>query len=177
MKKTANGLVIVNQEQALKIIENLQKGICLLGDVGIGKTQVFKQAFENKNATIIGPMYTANYISALYNSEGMKGIHEKFKYQLEGRLGLVIDDIGTEVVSSNYGIKIDIIEWLILECYNVRTRIYLTSNLTLTSLTKRYGQRVIDRIKETTYVVVLEGKNYREENYANSEVELEKLLN
>jgi DNA replication protein DnaC len=184
MKKTENGLVIVNQEQALKILttKNTKKGITLLGNVGIGKSHLFKQVFFDaskgtSNYNMIPPMYTANAISAIYNSEGMEGIQKRFKYQLEGRQALVIDDIGTEVVSSNYGIKLDIIEWLILECYAADSTIYVTSNLTLDALTKRYGTRVIDRLKEKTFIIVLEGNSFREKSYNNTETEIEQLLN
>ena len=183
MRKTENGLVIVNQEQVSKILTNdtLKKGVTLLGNVGTGKSHLFKQVFFDAskgepNYHTTPPMHTANSISALYNSKGMEGIQKTFTYQLQGRQALVIDDIGTEVVSSNFGIKLDIIEWLILECYAAGTKIYTTSNLTLDALTKRYGSRVVDRLKEKTYIIVLEGQSFREKSYANTEAELESLL-
>ena len=184
MKKTENGLVIVNQEQVNKILTNdtIKKGVTLLGNVGTGKSYLFKQVFFDvskgeTNYDTTASMWTANAISALYNSKGMEGIQKTFTYQLQGRMPLVIDDIGTEVVSSNYGIKLDIIEWLILECYAAGTTIYTTSNLTLDALTKRYGSRVVDRLKEKTYIVVLQGESFREKSYANTEAELDSLLN
>lgn len=183
MKKTENGLVIVNQQQVTKILTNdtIKRGLTLLGNVGTGKSHLFKQIFFDaskgeSNYGSLPPMWTANAISALYNSKGMEGIQKTFTYQLQGRLALVIDDIGTEVVSSNFGIKLDIIEWLILECYAAGTTIYTTSNLTLDALTKRYGSRVVDRLKEKTFVVVLQGESFREKSYANTESELEALL-
>lgn len=178
MKKTENGLVILNQEQVLKVLKAEPKGMTLLGNVGIGKSWLFEQVFNNqkihgKQFEMVKPeMYTANDISAMYSEGGIKQIKETFKYELQGRQSLVIDDIGTEIMASNYGVKMDIIEWLILECYAAKTPIFTTTNLTLEALTKRYGSRVVDRLKEKTFVIVLEGNSFREEAYSKTEDEL-----
>ncbi len=175
MKKTDKGLVILNQEQVLKVLNGKPKGLTLLGNVGIGKSWIFEQVFANVNANKYSedpPMYTANSISSMYSSGGMELIKSTFKYQLQGRMPLVIDDIGTEIIGSSYGNKMDVVEWLILECYSAKTPIFTTTNLTLEALTKRYGTRVVDRLKEKTFVIVLEGKSFREETYKNTEVEL-----
>lgn len=183
MTKTTNGLVIVNQEQALKILNSKPKGITLLGNVGIGKSWIFEQVFTNMNEvgeynySELAPMYTANSISSMYSSGGMEQIMKVFKYQLQGRMPLVIDDIGTEILGSNYGNKMDVVEWLILECYSAKAPIFTTSNLTLEALTKRYGTRVVDRLKEKTYVIVLQGDSIREATYVNTEIELDSILN
>ena len=182
MKKTENGLVILNQEQVLKVLKAEPKGMTLLGPVGIGKSWLFEQVFKNVKTAdkysdfegVIPPMYTANDISSIYSDGGMEAILNKFKYQLQGRLALVIDDIGTELILGNYGNKMDVVEWLILECYAAKTPIFTTTNLTLEALTKRYGSRVVDRLKEKTFVIVLEGNSFREEAYANTELELQK---
>ena len=184
MKKTKNGLLVVNQEQALKVLESkkLNKGLTLLGNVGLGKSWLFEQVFHNEK--IHGKQYlmdkalmhTANSISAMYSEGGMELIRSTFNYQLQGRQPLVIDDIGTEIIGSSYGNKMDVIQWLILECYSANTPIYVTSNLTLDNLTKRYGNRVVDRLKEKTFVVMLEGKSFREETYLKSEDELELII-
>lgn len=178
MKKTDKGLVILNQEQVLKVLNGKPKGLTLLGNVGIGKSWLFEQVFHyekihGKQFDIIKPeMYTANEIASIYSLGGMEAILSKFKYQLEGRQPLVIDDIGTELILGNYGDKMDVVEWLILECYAAKTPIFTTTNLTLEALTKRYGTRVVDRLKEKTFVIVLEGKSFREESYKNTETEL-----
>ncbi len=181
MKKTDNGLVILNQEQVLKVLNAKPKGMTLLGNVGLGKSWLYDQVFDNQLGDKgfyenRAPMYTANSISGMYSSGGMELILQKFKYQLEGRQALVIDDIGTEIIGASYGTKMDIIEWLILECYAAKTPIFTTTNLTLDALTKRYGSRVVDRLKEKTFFIVLEGKSYREETYANTEQDLNVLL-
>ena len=178
MKKTDKGLIILNQEQVLKVLNGKPKGLTLLGNVGIGKSWIFEQVFTNINAggdynySEDPPMYTANSISSMYSSGGMELIKSTFKYQLQGRMPLVIDDIGTEIIGSSYGNKMDVVEWLILECYAAKTQIFTTTNLTLEALIKRYGTRVVDRLKEKTFVIVLEGKSFREETYKNTEVEL-----
>lgn len=183
MKKTKNGLAILNQEQVLKVLNSKPKGMTLLGNVGIGKSWLFEQVFRNVKGDkyqdfedLMAPMYTANDITSMYSEGGMKMIKEKFNYQLQGRQALVIDDIGTEIMASNYGVKMDIIEWLILECYAAKTPIFTTTNLTLEALSKRYGSRVVDRLKEKTFFIVLEGKSFREEAYVNTENELSDLI-
>lgn len=168
MEKTKNGTPIVNQEQLIKILKNSPKGVTVIGPVGTGKTWALKNSGISVTAS--------NNISALYASGGMEAIKDNFIYQLQGRSALVIDDLGTEMIMGNYGTKLDVIRWLILECYNVGTKMYFTSNLTLEELTERYGSRVVDRIKETTYIVVLKGESRREQIYQNTEEELDTIL-
>ena len=171
MKKTKNGTPTINQEQLIKLLKESPKGLTVLGPVGIGKSWAFEQVFKTPVK-----MWSANDISALYATKGMEGIQESFTYELQGRLPLVIDDIGTEIIMANYGVKLDVVEWLILQCYNTKTKMYFTTNLTLEALTERYGQRVVDRIKEITYIIVLEGDNHREAAYNKTEQELKNLL-
>ncbi len=171
MKKTENGTPIVNQKELIKLLKESPKGLNVLGPVGIGKSWAFEQVFKTSQK-----IWSANDISSLYARNGMQGIEDIFKYQLDGRLPLIIDDIGTEIIMANYGVKLDVVEWLILQCYNAKTKMYFTTNLTLDALTKRYGQRVVDRIKEVSYTVVLKGTNYREKEYKKSEQELDNLL-
>mgnify|MGYP002638350372 CR=1 FL=1 len=182
MRKTQNGLTILNQEQLLKVLKAKPKGITLLGDVGKGKSWLFEQVFFNVKSAdkdfdeLRAPMYTANDVAAIYASGGMEAILNKFSYQLQGRQALVIDDIGTELMLANYGVKVDIVEWLILECYAAKAPIFTTTNLTLDALTKRYGSRVVDRLKEKTFFIVLEGDSFRETAYKNSDAELETII-
>jgi len=168
MKKTNNGTPIVNQEQLIKILKNSPKGVTVLGPIGTGKTWAFRNS-----GIFVTP---ANKISGIYASGGMEEIKKEFQYALQGRAALVIDDLGTEMIMGNYGTKLDVVQWLILECYNVGTKMYFTTNLSLDELTERYGSRVVDRIKEQTYIVVLEGESRRELTYQNSEQELDAIL-
>lgn len=171
MKKTENGTPIVDQAQLVKLLKESPKGLTVLGPVGVGKSWAFEHVF-----TSTVKMWSANDISALYATQGMAGIQEKFRYQLKGSLPLVVDDIGTEIIMANYGVKLDMVEWLILQCYNAKTKMYFTTNLTLDALTERYGQRVVDRIKEVTYIIVLQGESRREATYNKAEKDLDLLL-
>jgi len=170
MRKTENGTPIVNQEQLIKILNNSPKGVTVLGPVGTGKTWALK------NADLKCGVTSANSISGMYASGGMEEVKKEFQYQLQGRLPLIIDDLGTEIIMGNYGTKLDVIQWLILECYNRGTKMYFTTNLTIEELTERYGVRVTDRIKESTYIIVLEGESRRELIYQNTEEELDTIL-
>ena len=49
MKKTDKGLVILNQEQVLKVLNGKPKGLTLLGNVGIGKSWIFEQVFRKSS--------------------------------------------------------------------------------------------------------------------------------
>ena len=84
--------ITVNQEQLTNILKNTDKGITLLGPVGVGKTYVFKNHFT----TNIPKMYSANDISAIMLKVVWKVLKKEFTYQLQGRVDLIIDDIGTE---------------------------------------------------------------------------------
>ena len=171
MKKTENGTPIVNQEQLIKILKNALKGVTILGPLGTGKTWALEHSDLEMRPC------SSNSISGTYASGGMEQIKKDFQYQLQGRLPLVIDDLGTEIIMGHYGVKLDVIQWLILECYGKGTKMYFTTNLTLEALTERYGPRVADRIKEDTYIVVLEGESRRELTYQNSEEDLDAILN
>ena len=177
MKKTENGTPIVNQEQLIKILKNSPKGVTVLGPVGTGKTWALKQ-WQNVTSNYENSfgITSANSISGMYAAGGMEEVKKYFQYQLQGRAPLVIDDLGTEIIMGNYGTKLDVIQWLILECYNKGTKMYFTTNLTLEALTERYGVRVTDRIKEDTYIIVLEGESRREQTYQNAEQELDTIL-
>ena len=170
MKKSENGTPIVNQEQLIKILKNSPKGVTVLGPVGIGKTWALK------NSDLECGVTSANNISGMYAAGGMEQIKKEFQYQLQGRLPLIIDDLGTEIIMGHYGVKLDVVQWLILECYNRGTKMYFSTNLSLEELTERYGVRVADRIKEDTYIIVLEGESRRQHTYQNAEEELDTIL-
>ena len=170
MRKTENGTPIVNQEQLIKILNNSPKGVTVLGPVGTGKTWALK------NSDLECGVTSANNISGMYAAGGMEQIKKDFQYQLQGRLPLIIDDLGTEIIMGHYGVKLDVVQWLILECYNRGTKMYFSTNLSLEELTERYGVRVADRIKEDTYIIVLEGESRRELIYQNTEEELDTIL-
>jgi hypothetical protein len=184
MKTTKTGLPIVNQEQLEKLLKDGTKGILCLGQVGVGKTEVFKKVFRKQDNEVIRQglrdlpaLITANQASTVYALHGTEGLSRVFDYQLQGRAPLILDDIGTELIQGNYGVKLDVIEWLILECYNVNAKMYLTTNLSLDELTGRYGIRVVDRLKERCYVVVLEGKSWRKESFDNNITQMQDDLN
>ena len=72
---------------------------------------------------------------------------------------LVLDDLGGENTEQNWvKAKVDSI---ITERYNRMKPVIITTNLSPTQLYEVYGARVLDRIKETTRIVIHAGKSLR----------------
>lgn len=142
---------------------SLQKGIYLYGNTGCGKT-VLMRGFR------MNPLRCYNQVSARHISERFASIDKKTggfnvieKYSREeepnyetkrfssNRLGLFIDDVGTEELAANYANKLDVIAQILLNRYDnrlPRNATHITTNLTVEAMEKSYGVRVRSRMKE-----------------------------
>ena len=74
---------------------------------------------------------------------------------------VLLDDIGAEPIFNNYGVKFDILGYLIDRRMQSRMRTHFTTNLSKADILKRYGGRVIDRIAEMCRSVEFPGKSRR----------------
>ena len=109
-------------------------GLLLHGDVGHGKTHLLK-------CLRAGKLYTAEMICDY-------GIAH-LSVWLEDTNGehIIIDDLGAEATTCEYGAKEDLMKKVIsrrAELRNVRT--YVTTNLDAAGIIARYGERIMSRL-------------------------------
>lgn len=191
MKRTETGLIKVDQQELETLIVKLykdktKKGLLVLGPVGVGKSTLMRKHLGNGT-----------------NSYNLQNVTDPANYQLEIRshlqsgvcetqvvvsnqesqyprkdvypIGVYIDDLGTDRSVNRYGNIIDPIEFAIQHLYNKEIRLWANTNLNLEELTDKYGPRIVSRLKEMCYVVVLDGPDYRDQ-LDNDTKEIEEIL-
>lgn len=155
-------------------IENpsLDKGILLAGSIGTGKTWMMK--IFSKNQKQVFAIQTAKVISELFGKDGEEGMHQfTICPQLpandatnffHSKLGLCVDDLGTEEIKIHFGNRKNVVGDLIeLRYSNKNTGItfHATTNLTGAQLKEFYGDRVTSRLRETMNIIELKGVDRR----------------
>ena len=123
-----------------------------MGKPGVGKTTIVKNEF--------GEGYSSNRIATHYMLKGIEGfVNPQGKLMFPAE---IIDDLGTEIVSSHYGNKLDLIPYLLQLNYEQGGKFTAyTTNLSYEELQERYGVRVVDRLQEKCYFFVLEDEPFR----------------
>lgn len=158
MKKTKEGIPVVNRQELNLILDRMQgkvsKGVVLMGKPGVGKTTIMKERCEGRL------MLSSNEIATYYMLDGIqKFVNPQAKLMFPVSC---IDDLGTEIISSNYGNKLDLIPYLIQLLYQQGGEfVFYTTNLSYEELKERYGARVVDRLQEKCYFFILEDEPFR----------------
>ncbi len=157
MKKNDIGIPIVTRKELNLILDRIKvkanaKGILIMGKPGTGKTTIAKQYWPD--------MVSSNQLATHYMLKGIEGF-----VNAQGQLMYpthAIDDLGTEVLPSHYGNRLDLVTYLIQTAYEQSRAFKMyTTNLNYTELVDRYGDRVVDRLKEKCYFFILEDTTFR----------------
>lgn len=153
---------------------SLDKGILLVGIPGVGKTHLMDFFKKNPRASYTVPtckliseryvqgwkrddMSTIEYYSTLHTAE----IGHPYNQE---HLGVCFGDLGAESESNNYGNKRNVIEEIVFNRYEYKFPFkftHFTSNFNLTMIGDKYGERMLDRLREMCNVLILEGESFR----------------
>ncbi len=147
--------------------EKSKRWLLLAGNMGTGKS-VFLRAIcsvigTNMNAATGFGWATPEVWTALRLSKESSEEREK----LANRAVMVIDDIGTEPrTMKDYGTETAPFAELVLQAYErAQTSdlpiLIMATNLNASELSQRYGDRVIDRLREMCEFVTFTGESFR----------------
>lgn len=157
---------------------NPNKGLLSMGDFGNGKTlnfRIYQYIYTKININVDGivfpPLQTVNddkfiicYVREIESKLKLEG--EIYIDKLCRVKTLVIDDLGDEKDDfKDYGTSrnpiVDVMRQRYDKMYTLGLRTHFTTNKNAKELKARYGDIVIDRIKEMTIQISVKGKSKR----------------
>ncbi len=153
---------------------SLNKGIMLIGNVGVGKTDLLKAFRKNKRQCFL-PV-TCNEVEEKCRDKGLRysetfagpvpGHGNTPQYFFQHQVGWMFDDLGTEGIIKEYGNQLEVMEKIIHMRYMLKEHVpfntmHLTTNIPVDDLEKRYGYRMRSRVREMFNVITLPGPDRR----------------
>lgn len=155
------GLVYFTKEDAIWLNEydviadwltdNKGRGLICIGNCGRGKTLI-----SGKIIPILLNHYCRKIVSC-YDAQQMNADIDAVKQKHI----IYIDDIGTESMSVKYGEKRLAFAELVDEAEKKGKMLIISTNLSLSDLRDKYGERTIDRLRAITTPVAFEGESLR----------------
>jgi len=131
---------------------NRGRGLFLYGNCGRGKSLLCRYVIP---AILLG--YYSRVVSVFDTPE----MNSRLDYVLSRNL-ISLDDIGTEEVCNVYGNKRMAFAEIMDAVEKHGKLVIISSNLTVSEMKKRYGDRVLDRIISTTQRILFEGDSLRQ---------------
>lgn len=152
----------------------LDKSLLLIGDVGVGKSSLFKIYQQIFHSFKILPAKQPEKDLSDYSDDRNVRFPAKHVLDLHGaacKKQTVIDDAGTETSELFlFKNKFTIMDEILYERYDLfvkeKIKTHFTSNLDTGALKDLYGERLFDRLKEMTTVITWQGKSLRGNNGA-----------
>lgn len=138
----------IEETKAVKACRRDERIVVLSGPPGVGKTVAASEAAMGGQFIKAAKLARTSY----YDDAAMQN--------LERPAMLVIDDLGTEYNDAK-GMFTAILDSLIDTRYAANLRTVITTNLNAKAFTERYGERVVDRIREAGSFVELAGNSMR----------------
>ena len=152
----------------IQIVEEGKKGIMLAGGIGSGKTTLMRLL----QFYYISTDYTFDIVSSMqimrdFATKGYDGLDRyinnttlnSYNVEVQNPRTICIDDVGIEIEVENYGNRLNPVEYILLERYelyqrcNIRT--HITTNYNKQHIKDRYSNRLISRIREMFQYVEL----------------------
>lgn len=155
---------------------NLQKGILLCGEVGVGKSktmEAFKEfvyvAAKRTNAEVKESyiIATANQVSEEWQDTGRVDRYLRNRNSFRGRpFNVCFDDLGMEPIPTTHmGTARNVLEYVLHERYRYfvkeGTRTHITTNLDTDAFAGLYGKATQDRLREMFNIVRWKGESRR----------------
>jgi DNA replication protein DnaC len=143
------------------------KGLLLTGPFGTGKTIILKgivqfiekyYSVKSLDKGISEPLYVLSHDMANYFTSD----NEYMINRMKNTSILAIDDVGYEsTMVKSYGTEIKPFEEIIMNRYDKKKNILISTNKTIDELGIIYGWHIYDRLKQMTYVVQFKGESKR----------------
>lgn len=133
------------------LTDNKGRGLLCLGNCGRGKTLICGKIIPvllNHYCHKIVSCYDAQQMNAQLDAIKQKHI-------------IYLDDIGTEFLSVKYGEKRLAFAELVDEAEKKGKLLIVTTNLSLSELKEKYGERTVDRLRAITTPIVFKGDSLR----------------
>ena len=133
------------------LVDNKGRGLLCLGNCGRGKTLICGKIIPillNHFCNKVVSCYDAQQLNA--NLDAVKQKHI-----------IYVDDIGTEFLSVKYGEKRLSFAELVDEAEKKGKLLIISTNLSLSELQQKYGERTVDRLRAITTPVVFKGDSLR----------------
>jgi DNA replication protein DnaC len=142
---------------------NLNRGLFLMGGVGVGKTSLMKFFFKNQRFSF--KIESCREVESNFSQMGENYIESRsfnlpvavnsdsFGHQT---IGFCFDDLGTESNSKFYGKEKNVMADIILNRYDNQLpgiSTHMTTNLSADEIKAQYGTRVTDRIREMFNII------------------------
>lgn len=146
--------------------DNKEKGLFLCGDCGTGKTLLARHVlipilkFLNPVPSYKGIDHQTNIYWG--NARDMAELVKEGVDLNFSEYGVImIDDIGTESVSFNYGERVNAFFELVDYAERFGKFLVITSNLTKQEIIEKYGERTLDRLRKLCRLVQFKGESLR----------------
>ena len=157
--KTIIGQIVLWYSNDERFKLDINKGLFLRGNCGTGKTIITQIIVDiinfgdNKNPIFIN----ARDLQNLYSNNDLEQIDA-----LKKRFLVIIDDVGVESADvKNYGNVIEPFNDLLDYRYRNRMETIITTNLTPEKIKDVYGERILDRFKESFNEYIFDFKSKR----------------
>ncbi len=138
-------------EVAAWLAGNQGRGLLCLGSCGRGKSLICAKILP-----VLLNFYNRR-IMPVFDAQEMNRIPDEV---IKNKL-MVIDDLGTENVSVKYGERRMVFPELCDAAEKQGKMIAVTTNLSLSELRDKYGERTIDRLRAVTKPVLFSGESLR----------------
>lgn len=139
-----------------------QKGLCIIGPVGCGKTTLLKlfrrncfNPFNFISCREVASQYAEFGQNAIKNHSTIRDVSKRDWFGHE-KLGLCFDDLGTESEKKNFGNQLNVMAEIILNRYDgcdLKNKTHFTTNLGSDEIKGFYGIRATSRMREMLNVI------------------------
>lgn len=156
-----------NEYGVIKNKACLSKGLLVSGNIGVGKTLLFK-TIQKAGRELCKKGYKrahfkniscGNFVSLYMTSTKYNSLDFNLKTFEKNKL--YIDDLGIETLAFN---QYELMEQVLFERYSNRALTFITTNLKMSEILSRYGERVADRLPEMCNIIIWKGKSLRDDD-------------